>query len=175
MVWEGDLSQMLLATIKYSPVLVCHYERSEAISYLGHYWYEVLMMILWIGLIICTSVIVYAGTRLSKYGDIIAEKTGLGKTWIGVILMASVTSLPELVTGISSVTYAGVPDIAVGDVIGSCVFNMSILAILDAVYRPMPVSAKAHHGNILSAGFGILLLSIVAISLFLGNRIFPLG
>ncbi len=131
-------------------------------------------MLLLIEFIICTSVIVYAGTRLSKYGDIIAEKTGLGKTWIGVILMASVTSLPELVTGISSVTYAGVPDIAVGDVIGSCVFNMSILAILDAVYRPMPVSAKAHHGNILSAGFGILLLSIVVMGLFFGNRIFSL-
>ena len=81
-------------------------------------------MILWIGLILCTSVIVYAGTRLSKYGDIIAEKTGLGGTWIGVVLLASVTSLPELVTGISSVTYAGVPDIAIGNVIGACVSNL---------------------------------------------------
>ena len=132
-------------------------------------------MILWIGLILCTSVIVYAGTRLSKYGDIIAEKTGLGGTWIGVVLLASVTSLPELVTGISSVTYAGVPDIAIGNVIGACVFNMLILAILDAVYRPMPVLSKALQGNILSAGFGIFLLSTVAISLFLGNRFFPLG
>lgn len=66
-------------------------------------------MVLWIGFIVCTSIIVYSGTRLSKYGDIIAEKTGLGRTWIGVVLMASVTSLPELVTGISSVTYANVP------------------------------------------------------------------
>jgi len=137
--------------------------------------YEVLMMISWIGLILCTSVIVYAGTRLSKYGDIIAEKTGLGGTWIGVVLLASVTSLPELVTGISSVTYAGVPDIAIGNVIGACVFNMLILAILDAIYRPMPVLSKALQGNILSAGFGILLLSMVAVSLSLGHRIFPLG
>ena len=133
------------------------------------------MMILWIGLILCTSVIVYAGTRLSKYGDIIAEKTGLGGTWIGVVLLASVTSLPELVTGISSVTYAGVPDIAIGNVIGACVFNMFILAILDAIYRPMPLLSKAVQGNILSAGFGIFLLSTVATSLVLGNRIFPLG
>ena len=132
-------------------------------------------MILWIGLILCTSVIVYAGTRLSKYGDIIAEKTGLGGTWTGVVLLASVTSLPELVTGISSVTYAGVPDIAIGNVIGACVFNMLILAILDAIYRPMPVLTKAHQGNILSAGFGIFLLSMVAISLSLGHRILPLG
>src|SRR4030065_1118329 len=132
-------------------------------------------MQLWLGFIICTSLIVYSGSSLAKYGDIIAEKTGLGRTWIGVVLMASITSLPELVTGVSSVTYAGVPNIAMGDVLGSCVFNMLILALLDAVYRPMPISAKAHHGHVLSAAFGILLLGIVTISLFLGNRILPLG
>ena len=48
-------------------------------------------MLLWIGLIICTIVIVYSGTKLSKYGDIIAEKTGLGRAWIGLVLIASVT------------------------------------------------------------------------------------
>lgn len=132
-------------------------------------------MLIWAGFIVCTAIIVYAGTRLSKYGDIIAEKTGLGRTWIGVLVMASVTSLPELMTGISSVTYAMVPNIAVGDILGSCVFNMLILALLDAVYRPAPLSTKAHQGNILSAGFGIALLSIVATSLFLGNRLFSLG
>ncbi|MDI6744766.1 MAG: hypothetical protein QMD07_05245 [Thermodesulfovibrionales bacterium] len=132
-------------------------------------------MFLWIGFMVCTSLIVYSGIKLSKYGDIIAEKTGLGRTWIGVVLMASVTSLPELVTGISSVTYADVPDIAAGDVLGSCVFNMLILAFLDAIHRQMPISAKAQHGHILSAGFGVLLLSIIGIGLFLGNRVPSLG
>jgi cation:H+ antiporter len=132
-------------------------------------------MLFWLGFILCTSVIVYSGTKLSRYGDVIAEKTGLGKVWIGMVLMASVTSLPELVTGVSSVTFAGVPDIAVGDVLGSCVFNMLIIALLDAVYRIMPISAKAHQGDILSAGFGIILLSMVSTSLFLGKYISSLG
>jgi cation:H+ antiporter len=132
-------------------------------------------MLLWVEFIICTSAIVFSGIRLSRYGDIIAEKTGLGRAWIGLVLMASVTSLPELVTGITSVTFAGVPDIAVGDVLGSCVFNMLIIALLDAQYRVMPLSSKAHQGNILSAAFGILLLSTVAISIYLGNHISPLG
>ena len=84
-------------------------------------------MILWLEFVICMAVIVYSGTKLSIYGDIIAEKTSLGRAWTGLVLMASVTSLPELVTGVSSVTYAGVPDIAVGDVLGSCVSNMLCL------------------------------------------------
>jgi cation:H+ antiporter len=132
-------------------------------------------MILWAGFAVCTSLIVYSGTKLSRYGDMLAEKTGMGRTWVGLILMASVTSLPELATGIGSVTYAGVPDIAVGDVLGSCVFNMLIISMLDAFYRLVPVSTKAHHGNILSGSIGILLLSIVAMGLYAGEKFLPFG
>jgi len=132
-------------------------------------------MLLWTGFVLCTLLIVYSGSKLSKYGDIIAEKTGLSRTWIGLVLIASVTSLPELVTGISSVTYTDAPDIAVGGILGSCVFNMLILAILDAVYRPMPISTKAHQGHVLSAGFGLLLITLVTMGLFAGTAIHPIG
>lgn len=132
-------------------------------------------MIYWIEFIACAALIIYAGTKLSKYGDILAEKTGLGKTWIGIVLMASVTSLPELVTGVSSVTYAGVPDIAVGDILGSCVLNLLILTLLDALHKPMPISSSVHQGHVLSASFGILLLIVLAISYLLAPLIRPIG
>jgi len=131
-------------------------------------------MLLWIEFLACAGVIVFSGTRLSRYGDVLAEKTGLGRTWIGVLLMASVTSLPELVTGISSVL-TGLPDLAVGDVLGSCVFNLVILASLDLTEREKTISAKAHHGHIISAGFGILLLSLVSLGIYGGNRAGPFG
>jgi cation:H+ antiporter len=129
----------------------------------------------WLGFAACTAVIVFAGARLSRYGDIIAWKTGLGRTWIGVVLLASVTSLPELVTGLSAVTYAGAPDIAVGDVLGSCVFNLLIVALLDVFHGPLPISSRAHHGNTLSAGFGILFLIVSALGLFLSAGLPPIG
>jgi len=132
-------------------------------------------MLIWIAFIVCTAIIVYSGTKLARYGDIIAEKTGLGRAWIGLVLMASVTSLPELVTSVSSVTFAGVPDIAAGDVLGSCVFNMLLLVLLDLTHRTQPLSVRVHHGHVLSAGFGILLVEIVVISLFLGDRIPSIG
>lgn len=125
-------------------------------------------MIYWIGFIVCTSAIVYSGSKLSKYGDIIAEKLGLGRAWIGLVLLASVTSLPELVTGISSVTVAGTPDIAVGDVMGSCVFNMLLLVVVDAMHRNVPLSSRAHQGNVLSAAFGMLLISLAGVNLYCG-------
>ena len=123
-------------------------------------------MIIWLQFIACTALILFSGSRLSLYGDIIAEKAGMGRTWIGVVLMASVTSLPELITGISSVTIFNLPNIAAGDVLGSCMFNMLIIAMLDFMGGSTPLSARAHQGQVLGAGFGILLLGLVAISLF---------
>jgi cation:H+ antiporter len=132
-------------------------------------------MALWLAFIACTGLIVFSGSRLSKYGDILAEKSGLGRTWVGLVVMASVTSLPELVTGISSVTYANAPNIAVGDALGSCVFNVLILAMLDAFYRPGPLCSKAQQGNVLSAAFGVVLIGLAAAGLAGSGRLFVIG
>ncbi len=67
----------------------------------------------------------------------VAEKTGLGRLWIGVLLLAFITSIPELITGLSSVLIFATPDIAAGAVVGSCVFNMLILAMLDIFDRSL--------------------------------------
>lgn len=129
-------------------------------------------MMIWLQFIVCTAVIVFAGTKLSKYGDVIAEKTGVSRTWIGVVLLASVTSLPELITGISSVTLFDLPDIAAGDVLGSCMFNVLIIALLDFKTRAKPISSQAHQGHILTAGYGILMLGLVSIAIVAGAK-FP--
>ncbi|MBI4745587.1 MAG: sodium:calcium antiporter [Deltaproteobacteria bacterium] len=123
------------------------------------------MLVIWLQFILCSTVIVLCGTNLSRYGDIIAEKSGLGRAWIGLVLMASVTSLPELITGISSVAFANVPNIALGDIMGSCVFNLSIIALMDILHGTKPIFSKAEHGHILSAGFGVVLIGIASISI----------
>ena len=52
------------------------------------------MIFVLVKFIICAIVILYCGKRVAKYGDAIAEKTGLGGLWIGVILVSVATSLP---------------------------------------------------------------------------------
>lgn len=108
-----------------------------------------------------------AGYFLSLYGDVIADKTGLGGSWVGFSLLATVTSLPELVTGISSVTYVDVPDIALGNILGSCVFNMLLIVFLDFMHRESSVFTRVSQGHILSAGFGMILLGFVAFNILL--------
>ena len=133
------------------------------------------MIVLWLQFAFVTAVIVFAGYYLSTYGDVIAEKTGMGRTWVGVILMASVTSLPELITGASSVVIFDLPNIAIGDILGSCMFNILIIALLDVMSGPTPISAKAHQGQVLAAGFGVLLLGIAGIAISAGARLPALG
>jgi cation:H+ antiporter len=113
--------------------------------------------LVWLEFGACAALIALGGWRLSLYGDVIAEKTGLSGTWIGVVLLASVTSLPELATGVSAVAAADAPNIAVGDVLGSCVFNLAILVVLDFIHRSESIYTKARQGHILSAGFSLLL------------------
>jgi cation:H+ antiporter len=123
---------------------------------------------IWIQFLLTAIVIVLAGTRLARYGDVLGEKTGLGRSWIGVVLLAGTTSLPELFTGIGATFGAAAPDIAVGDVLGSCMFNLLILSFMDAI-QPEPISARAHQGHALSIGFGLVLVGLAGLGLASGE------
>lgn len=125
-----------------------------------------------LGFIFCGAIIFFAGRKLSFYGDLLAELTGMGKAWIGLILMAAVTSLPELMVGISSVSIVGSADLAVGDILGSCAFNLGILSLMD-VFTPKnhPLLANTSKSHILIGGFGIILIALVGLGLFLDQDI----
>jgi cation:H+ antiporter len=101
-------------------------------------------------------VVVAAGTALARQADAIAEATGLGRLWIGSILLAGATSLPELTTDIAAVRM-GAADLAVGDLFGSSMANMLILALIDLLARGKRVlrSAAVDHG--LAASLAIAL------------------
>lgn len=124
----------------------------------------------WVKFVLCLAIILFAGTKLVRYGDAIAEKTGLGRIWIGLVLLAVVTSMPELVTGVSSVAVVGLPDLALGTLFGSCAINLAILALLDILHRRTPILSEASSGHINSAGWGIVLIALAAGSVFAGER-----
>jgi len=129
------------------------------------------VVLVWVKFFICVLLVLLFGTRLSRYGDVIAEKTGVSGIWIGLILLAIVTSLPEIITGISAVAVVHAPDLAVGTLFGSNAFNLSIIAVLDIVHRPGSLLASASQNHKLSAGLGILLIVIAAASIFLSSAV----
>jgi cation:H+ antiporter len=129
---------------------------------------------IWVQFLGAALVIVLAGVRLARYGDVLGEKTGLGRSWIGVVLLAATTSLPELVAGFGATALLPLPEIAVGNVLGACMFNLLILSLMDAV-NPEPIAARAHQGHALSIGFGLLLVSIAGVGLLAGGRLPSIG
>jgi cation:H+ antiporter len=129
----------------------------------------------WIEFMACAGLLIWAATVLSKYGDVMAVKTGLGRAWVGAILIAGVTSLPELASGISAVTWLKAPNLAAGAILGSCLFNLALVAMMDLAYQPGRILTKAHDGHILSAGLGILLLGMVAMGVLVGTTYNSVG
>ncbi len=125
----------------------------------------------WFKFLLCLVIILFAGTKLARYADAIGEKTGLGRIWIGLVFLAAFTSMPELVTGVSSAALVKLPDLALGTLLGSCFFNLAILTVLDILYRPAPILSKVSSRHMVSASVGILLTAIAAGSI-LGGEMF---
>ena len=72
-------------------------------------------------------VVIISGIFLAKYGDALAELMGWGRLWVGTILVALATSLPELVTNLTAVIRDD-PELAGGNILGANMVNMFTLA-----------------------------------------------
>jgi cation:H+ antiporter len=127
------------------------------------------MLVPLVQFLVCAAVIIVAGAFLSKYADAIAELTGLGRLLVGSVLLAGATSLPELTVDLSAVRL-GAADLAVGDLLGSSLMNILILAILDLTHhsrgRMLSRQAAAHA---LSASVSAAMACLVALGLLIGK------
>jgi cation:H+ antiporter len=126
-------------------------------------------VITWLQFAVCAALIGVAGFQLLRYGDVIAQRTGMSGSWIGLALLATVTSLPELVTGIASVTVAHAPNLAVGDALGSCVVNLVFLVIIDFMFRQESFWHRTSQGHVLAAAFGVVMLGMLLVSLLMSQ------
>ena len=121
--------------------------------------------LVWLQLAAIAAVILVASHFLAKSADTIAEKTGLGRAFIGVVLLATATSLPELATGLSSILVVDAPDLAAGDAFGSNLFNLLIIGLLDIFWRNGPIlnavgTTPVHVGAL---SIGLISLATLAI------------
>lgn len=121
-------------------------------------------MPVWLIFLLSAGAIIAAGARLSRDGDALAEHTGLGGAWIGAVLVAGATSLPELATDFYAVR-AGQRNLAVGDLFGSCMANLLILAVADLMVRDVLVLSRVTVNQVLVGllGIGLLVTAMVGI------------
>ena len=89
--------------------------------------------------VIGLGAIVYGGNLVVDSASKIATTLGMSQNLIGLTIVAIGTSLPELVTSVVA-TKKSKNDIAVGNVLGSNIFNMLLIIGASSVINPMNVS-----------------------------------
>ncbi len=114
----------------------------------------------WVIFLTTAALIVLAATQLAKYGDIIATRTKMGGMFIGLLLLAGATSLPEVLTSISSLQQ-NAPNLAAGNLLGSNTFNMFLLAIIDISFRNQRILRKAALKHAVTGSFTVFLIGLV--------------
>ena len=129
------------------------------------------MIFVWLKFVVCTTIILFAGKRVARYGDAIAEKTGLSGLWIGIILVSVATSLPELFTGIGSTVFINAPNLTVGNLFGANAYNLINITVLDFIHKGPPLLSLVSSGQLLTAGLSLIPLTIAALGIFLSQHL----
>ena len=118
------------------------------------------LTLLWLQLAAAAGIILVTAHFMAGSADVIAEKTGLGRSFVGVVMLATATSLPELGTGVSSIVLVGEVDLAAGDAFGSNLFNLLIIGLLDIYWRRGPILSSVTPTSALVGILGILVISM---------------
>ncbi|MCK4356645.1 hypothetical protein KAW44_06160, partial [Candidatus Bipolaricaulota bacterium] len=129
----------------------------------------------WITFLLTSTAIVLAGIKLASFGEAIGERTRIGQGWIGLLFLATITSIPELTTTVTGATI-GVPNIALGNALGSNLFNIAIIAVMDIFLLgrgPFLRLVKPYHAA--SGGIAILLTVLVMLGITVAPNATILG
>ena len=116
---------------------------------------------------------VFLSIRLSYYVDYLSKHSKVNGAVLAGVFLAAVTSLPELVTCFSAV-FVDNYLLAVGDILGSNIFNIFMICVFDLFYikKAMFINMKKKHSFI----FALLLINYIILYLFVGNiSVFNVG
>lgn len=127
---------------------------------------------MWVQFIVSAGVIIFAGTKLTAYADLFSDRLRLGKAWVGIILLALITSLPEAVTSLAAVVSLDATDLAIGNLLGSNNINLMIVVIMDLLVIEGSVTnkIKLNQTHCLSALIAICLSVVVFLEILLSSK-----
>lgn len=109
-------------------------------------------------------VILIAGFVVAKAGDVLAEQTGLGASFVGFLFVAVATSLPEASTTLSAIRL-GRHGMAFSNIFGANILDLSLLFLADIVFPGGPVLSEVGRFSLFGALLGIGVTTIYLIGL----------
>lgn len=128
---------------------------------------------LWINLLVfaaAAGVVWFGGTRISAYADALADKTGIGRAFLGALLLGGVTSLPEGATTITATAIGNVP-LAVNNLFGGVAMQVAVIAAADVLFRPALSSQTRDSSTAMQAALLVLTLMLGAAGIVMGDTL----
>ena len=113
--------------------------------------------------------VIVLAARLTRLVDTLAEERNQAKAWIGMLLLATVTSLPEVVTGATAVAI-GNTNMAFATIFGSCSLNLTLIVLINAVIGGGSILSRATGSHTLTSTFGIILLCLALLGITLVDK-----
>ena len=120
--------------------------------------------VMWIKCILFGGIIGFSGYVVAKAAAALSAQTGLSETFVGALLTAICTSLPELVTSVAAVR-KGALTMAVGGIIGGNCFDVLFLSFADFAYRDGSIYHAINPHQIFLIALSILLTGILLLGL----------
>ncbi len=123
-----------------------------------------IMWWLWILYALCLVCVVFVSNKLAQFVDALDKKTKLSGAFLGGVLLAAVTSLPELITSLTAVFLSN-PNLTLGNILGSNVFNMTVFAVAILVFAKKVTTKTVSKSNVISCVFvAVIALAVMICS-----------
>jgi cation:H+ antiporter len=124
---------------------------------------------LWVTIAVLAAAAVaigFAGTRLAGVANVLADRTGMGEVIAGALFVGGATSLPGIITSVST-AWQGHSGLAIGNALGGLTVQTAFLAVADLFYR----RANLEHAAASTVGLaqGALLISMLTLPLLAAN------
>ncbi len=126
-------------------------------------------LLLWsICYVILATLVVVLSAKLADYVDLIDKKSNISGAFIGGVILAAVTSLPELFTSFSAVVIVKNPNLVIGNILGSNLFNMTIFGIVILLWAKNFSKARIGKSHFKITMFTLFLFAMMFFAVILG-------
>lgn len=116
--------------------------------------------------ILVAAAVVWLSVKASNYIDLIDQKSSLSGAFLGGVLLSAVTSLPELFTSISATLLLAKPSLCLGNILGSNIFNLVVLAVMFLVFVGSSHSARLAKGHKIVLAYCLATYAAIALNMF---------
>ncbi|MBQ5590130.1 MAG: cation transporter [Clostridia bacterium] len=114
--------------------------------------------------LISAGLMAWLSIKASVYVDLLDKKTNLSGAFIGGVMLSAVTSLPELFTSLTSTVYLDKPGLCIGNILGSDLFNLTVLAFLMIIFYKDFLKAKVAKSHMIISLFVIAIYLIMMLN-----------